>query len=115
VLDAGNNVIKTVDISIPNGYTMMDTQIKALANGGFVVAWSQVDTANYSDYSVHYAIYDNSGNLQSSNTLAALVPGSPSRRRAARMAVISRSPTRRWGPGPISRKLSLSSTTTAAD
>ena len=71
VLDAGNNVIKTVDISIPNGYTMMDTQIKALANGGFVVAWSQVDTANYSDYSVHYAIYDNSGNLQSSNTLAA--------------------------------------------
>ena len=71
VLDAGNNVIKTVDISIPDGYTMMDTQIKALANGGFVVAWSQVDAAYYSDYSVHYAIYDNSGNLQSSNTLAA--------------------------------------------
>ncbi|GJL37317.1 hypothetical protein TUM17576_41370 [Enterobacter hormaechei] len=71
VLDASNNVIKTVDISIPNGYTMMDTQVKALANGGFVVAWSQTDTLNYSDYSVHYAIYDNSGNLQSSNTLAA--------------------------------------------
>jgi hypothetical protein len=114
VLDAGNNVIKTVDISIPNGYTMMDTQIKALANGGFVVAWSQVDTANYSDYSVHYAIYDNSGNLQSSNTWQPLVRGHH-RGRAARMAVISRSPTRRWGPGPISRKLSLSSTTTAAD
>ena len=70
VLDANNNVIKTLDISIPTGYTMMDTQVKALANGGFVVAWSQADTANYTDYSVHYAIYDNSGNLQSSDTLA---------------------------------------------
>ncbi|MGY6030913.1 beta strand repeat-containing protein [Phytobacter sp. AG2a] len=71
VLDANNNVVKTLDISIPAGYTMLDTQIKALANGGFVVAWSQVDALNYADYSVHYAIYDNSGNLQSSNTLAA--------------------------------------------
>ncbi|HHL1466748.1 TPA: beta strand repeat-containing protein [Klebsiella pneumoniae] len=70
VLDASNNVIKTLDITVPTGYTMMDTQIKALANGGFVVAWSQVDTANYTDYSVHYAIYDNSGNLQSDGTLA---------------------------------------------
>ncbi len=74
VLDAGNNVVKTLDISIPTGYTMLDTQIKALANGGFVVAWSQVDTLNWNDYSVHYAIYDNSGNLQSSDTLAS--PGS---------------------------------------
>ena len=74
VLDAGNNVIKTLDISVPTGYTMLDTQVKALANGGFVVAWSQVDVINYTDYSVHYAIYDNSGNLQSSNTLAS--PGS---------------------------------------
>ncbi|HBH15034.1 MAG TPA: hypothetical protein DDY11_07945, partial [Leclercia adecarboxylata] len=38
VLDASNNVVKTLDISIPAGYTMLDTQIKALANGGFVVA-----------------------------------------------------------------------------
>ncbi|MDY0924505.1 cadherin domain-containing protein, partial [Leclercia sp. CFBP8987] len=70
VLDVNNNVVKTLDISIPAGYTMLDTQIKALANGGFVVAWSQVDTLNWNDYSVHYAIYDNSGNLQSSDTLA---------------------------------------------
>ncbi|WP_337014687.1 beta strand repeat-containing protein [Leclercia sp. AS011] len=74
VLDASNNVVKTLDISVPAGYTMLDTQIKALANGGFVVAWSQVDTLNWNDYSVHYAIYDNSGNLQSSDTLAS--PGS---------------------------------------
>ena len=74
VLDASNNVVKTLDISIPAGYTMLDTQIKALANGGFVVAWSQVDTLNWTDFSVHYAIYDNSGNLQSSDTLAS--PGS---------------------------------------
>ncbi len=74
VLDANNNVVKTLDVSIPAGYTMLDTQIKALANGGFVVAWSQVDTLNWNDYSVHYAIYDNSGNLQSSDTLAS--PGS---------------------------------------
>ena len=71
VLDANNNVVKTLDISVPAGYTMLDTQVKALANGGFVVAWSQVDVTNWNDYSVHYAIYDNSGNLQSSNTLAA--------------------------------------------
>lgn len=74
VLDASNNVVKTLDISIPAGYTMLDTQIKALANGGFVVAWSQVDALSWTDFSVHYAIYDNSGNLQSSDTLAS--PGS---------------------------------------
>ncbi|MDU1092190.1 MAG: cadherin domain-containing protein, partial [Leclercia adecarboxylata] len=74
VLDAGNNVVKTLDISIPAGYTLVDTQIKALANGGFVVAWSQVDALSWTDFSVHYAIYDNSGNLQSSDTLAS--PGS---------------------------------------
>jgi methionine-rich copper-binding protein CopC len=74
VLDANNNVVKTLDISVPAGYTMQDTQVKALANGGFVVAWSQVEAMNWTDFSVHYAIYDNSGNLQSSNTLAA--PGS---------------------------------------
>ena len=70
VLDANNNVVKTIDISVPAGYTMQDTQIKALANGGFVVAWSQVDAINWADFSVHYAIYDNNGNLQSSDTLA---------------------------------------------
>jgi len=74
VLDANNNVVKTLDISVPAGYTMQDTQVKALANGGFVVAWSQVEAMNWTDFSVHYAIYDNSGNLQSSNTLA--TPGS---------------------------------------
>ncbi|MGL5599680.1 MAG: cadherin domain-containing protein, partial [Silvania sp.] len=74
VLDANNNVVKTLDISVPAGYTMQDTQIKALANGGFVVAWSQVEAINWTDFSVHYAIYDNNGNLQSSDTLAS--PGS---------------------------------------
>ncbi|MCU6667798.1 cadherin domain-containing protein [Enterobacteriaceae bacterium H4N4] len=70
VLDANNNVVKTLDISVPAGYTMWDTQVKALANGGFVVAWSQLEATNWADFSVHYAIYDNNGNLQSSNQLA---------------------------------------------
>ena len=74
VLDANNHVVKTIDITVPTGYTMQDTQIKALANGGFVVAWSLVDVATYRNYSVHYSIYDNSGNLQSDGTLAS--PGS---------------------------------------
>jgi hypothetical protein len=77
VLAADNSVLKTIsvqaDLAAP-GSAVNDLTVEALANGGFVVAWC--DYSNYDDYGntvlARYAIYDDSGNLQTSGLLSSV-------------------------------------------
>ncbi|KGF83078.1 hypothetical protein IA69_02285 [Massilia sp. JS1662] len=75
VLAADNSVLKTIsvqaDLAAP-GSAVNDLTVVALANGGFVLGWSvYTDADNFSEsVKAHYAIYDDSGNLQTSGLLS---------------------------------------------
>ncbi|MFL6635159.1 MAG: Ig-like domain-containing protein, partial [Massilia sp.] len=75
VLAADNTVLRTIsvqaDLGAP-GSAVNDLTVVALANGGFVLGWSDyTDADNWGDsLKAHYALYDDSGNLQSSGLLS---------------------------------------------
>ncbi|MGY8526644.1 DUF4214 domain-containing protein [Paracidovorax citrulli] len=66
LLDAENNVVKSINIlnDIPHavgGYSVSELKVESLKTGGFVVAWTSVDTLNQSERSTHYAVFDERG------------------------------------------------------
>lgn len=76
VLAPDNSVLKTISVQADlgsAGRAVNDVTVQTLAHGGFVVGWSDYSDAN--DYGntmqAHYALYDDSGNLQTSGLLSA--------------------------------------------
>ncbi|SFC27888.1 choice-of-anchor U domain-containing protein [Massilia yuzhufengensis] len=75
VMDPQNRVLRSislVDDLLPAGRFLNDMVVERLANGGFVVAWSDADVAdiNWQDVRVRYAIYDDNGSLVSRDVLS---------------------------------------------
>jgi hypothetical protein len=75
VLAADNTVLKTIsvqaDLGVP-GCAVSDLTVVALANGGFVLGWADyTDADNWGNsLQAHYALYDDSGNLQTTGLLS---------------------------------------------
>jgi len=79
VMDATNHVVKSislVDSLVPAGRAVNDLTVERLANGGFVVAWSDIAPADeaWTGLRTRYAIYDDAGNLQANGDLSS-TPG----------------------------------------
>ncbi|MCA1248527.1 Ig-like domain-containing protein, partial [Massilia sp. MS-15] len=75
VLGQDNTVVKSislVDELVPQGRAVMDMSLERLANGGFVVVWSDIvpTDENWTGPRARYAIYDDQGNLQSNGDLS---------------------------------------------
>ncbi len=75
VMDGNNRVLKSislVDSLVPAGRAVNDLTVERLANGGFVVAWADIDPAdqNWVGLRARYAIYDDQGNLQTKGDLS---------------------------------------------
>ena len=75
VLAADNSVLKTISVQADlavSGAAVNDLTVVALANGGFVLGWSDyTDADNWGEsLQAHYAIYDDSGHLQTSGLLS---------------------------------------------
>lgn len=75
VLAADNSVLKTISVQADlatAGAAVNDLTVVALANGGFVLGWSDYTDANNWGESLkaHYAIFDDGGNMQTSGLLS---------------------------------------------